>query len=125
MSDEALKRQAEAQIEKFRTLRWFLSLLGLAVIVACSALPAHELAGRDTGLSVTVSITAAISLALSTGAATIWGNWHRRRAKRLRRRNRELEEKLTKARAELMREIGVRERLEIDLRETQTRRGRQ
>jgi hypothetical protein len=118
-SHEALVKQAEAQIEKFRALRWFSSLVGLAGVVAASALPARELAGRDTGLSVTLTITAAISLVLSTGAAAAWGRWQRERATDLQRRNNDLEMRVRRLNQQLEEASNGARRMELDLRDAQ------
>lgn len=91
---DALALDARARIEKYRTIRWFLTPLSLAPVIAATYLPAHELAGHRTGVSVTVTISAAISLVMSAGAVAAWGNWQKRRAGALDAKNADLVERV-------------------------------
>jgi hypothetical protein len=64
--------------------------VGCAIPIAASTLPAKVLAGKQTGLNVQLAFTATVVVSLAGVGATIWGNWHRKRANRLDIRNKEL-----------------------------------
>lgn len=89
-SDEVLLAEIGVRHTQARTMRLFLGLVGLAVVVLACWPVAHELAGRETVLNVTMALGLTASLTLAGTGVAAWGNSHRRRANRAEKRNKEL-----------------------------------
>src|SRR5690242_14788958 len=91
----------DVKIARIRLWTWPVRAVSLAAVILATAVPAHELAGHDTNVNVTVSLAATLTAALSGGAGMLWGRAQKHRADALEQRNRELQNRLSNAQREL------------------------
>jgi len=87
VSDEVLLQEVAVKHTYAQSVRALVTLVGLAFVVLATWPLAHEFAGKDTQLNVTIAFGLTISLTVAGAGVAAWGAQHRRRANRLQTRN--------------------------------------
>lgn len=89
-SDEVMLAEIGVRHIHAQTARIIALCIGLALIVAATALPAWMVAGEETIVNVSVALSITLAATLTGGGAVMWGRHHKRRADRLEQRNKTL-----------------------------------
>lgn len=88
----------EATVAKWRAITSIARTLIISGAVPCTFLAitpvANALAGKETAVNITVALTAALALTVTTGGAGAWGYQQKKRADDARKRVEQLESKL-------------------------------
>jgi hypothetical protein len=85
---------AIAALERWRTIRAIGQILAGGVVMLCIWPVAHEIAGKDTRVNISITIGISLALTLTNAGTALWGNNHRKRANSLDARNNRLAAKL-------------------------------
>jgi membrane protein implicated in regulation of membrane protease activity len=93
-SEEREKAYLRVALIKATAWRALVYMVGLALCIAATWLPASQLGGRSTVIDVQIAIAVTVTLAGAGALAAAWGNHHRRRSNRVEKRNKKLEGKI-------------------------------